>query len=95
MAAPPLAAHTPGGQHVVLQALVGTNPERGNAAEWTETELAARCAELCGKACQRQAVGATLRSSLSLKGLVTSRKDNFHLLVWVPTDQARAHACSP
>ena len=68
------ASHTPGSQHLVLHALAEPNPDRDGVPAWTETQLAKRCAELCGTSCTRQVIGITLRSTLLPKGLVFSRK---------------------
>ena len=87
------ASHTPGSQHLVLHAVAEPNPARDGVLSWTETELAKRCAELCGKSCTRQVVGMALRSTLLPKGLVFSRKVAAKHLVWAPTAEARALAC--
>jgi hypothetical protein len=86
------ASHRPGSQHLLLHAAGEANPARDNAAEWTEPQLAKRCAELCGKPCLRQVAGITLRNKLLRKGLVTSRKASHKLLLWALTAEARAAA---
>ena len=88
-----LASHSPGGQDLLLHVVAGDNPARDCVPEWTETQIAKRSAELCGKPCLRQLVGTTLRLKLLPKGLVISRKVNHHLLVWAPTEEA-CRACA-
>ena len=84
------ATHAPGSQHLVLHAVSEPNPDYGGAAEWTETQLATRCTELCGKPSTRNIVGMTLRTTLQNKGLVFSRKLDHKHLLWAPTAEARA-----
>jgi hypothetical protein len=84
------ADHKPGSQHLVLHAVSKANPEREGAAEWTESQLAARCAQLCGKPCIHQLVGATLRSKLRPKGLVSSRNVGRQVVLWTATAEVRA-----
>jgi hypothetical protein len=78
----------------LVQALVGGNPERGGAPEWSVTQLAERCSELCGKPSQRQAVCATLRATLEPKGLVKCTKEGLRQVLWSPTDLARPRSLS-
>lgn len=82
----------PAAGHLVLQALAGRNSEREGAPEWSLTQLAGRCTELCGKPSQRQAVSATLRATLEPKGLVVSRSEGARQVVWTPTELVRAAA---
>lgn len=78
----------PSSQRVVLQAVEAANPQRGDVAEWSEPQLAARCYVLTGKPCKRQMVGLTLRASLLPKGLVVARKEGHQELVWAATVEA-------
>ena len=83
------ASHAPGSQHLVLHAVAQLNPVSGTA-EWTEVQLASLCSELCGKPCNRQIVGVTLRTTLQNKDLVEPRKVSQKHLLWAPTAEARA-----
>ena len=86
-----LAQCNPGDQLVVLHCVGTGNPDRGNAVEWTQPQLAARrCAEVTNKPCSRGLVGATLRSKLQPKALVTNRKATAKKLLWSPTPEVRA-----
>ena len=85
------ASLTPGNGLVVLSAVSGENPERQDG-EWTQSQLALRCAEMCGKDCSSNLVGVTLKQTLEPKGLVTSRKESRQVLLWAPTAEARALA---
>ena len=86
-----LASLSPGSALVVLHSMAALNPAR-SAAEWTESELAKHCAELCGKPCTRQMMGMSLRSALLCKGLVVSHKAGRKLLLWAPSAEARTPA---
>lgn len=85
----PFAAHKPSGQHMILFVVAESNPEQGRP-EWTEAQLAARSAELCGAPCARDHVGKALRERLIPKGLVFSRKQRNGPLLWAATAEARA-----
>jgi hypothetical protein len=84
------AAHKPGSQYLVLHVVSESNPDRDSLAEWTETQLASRCATLCGKPCIPQLVGATLRTKLRAKGLVTSRSVGRTMVLWTATTEVHA-----
>jgi hypothetical protein len=83
------AAHKPASQHAILHKVHTGNPERGGAAEWTETQLAKGCSELTGQPCMRQTVGKVLRTKLLPKGVVAMRKAGHTLVLWSPTAEAR------
>ena len=76
----------------MLHAVCQQNPERNDAAEWTQPQLAALCAKLTGKPCTRSLAAVTLRNTLLPKGLVASRTIGRQLVIWEPTAEARVRS---